>query len=190
MKAFSTSKKRIVAIGALALLLLLGLASVVFGRFGYTSVCTRCGAEEHATDWHLFGSQIILFNSSKVAATPFSDMLTTNGAISPHQHQWMFAAGGGNGVKCAIGDGRHLWSTIRSTNIATLLVWNHKYADAPFQERLLRLALAPDTAREVEFMTYNLPTNGFNSAQEYKTWLDEELPRLEKELAIRQQAAQ
>jgi len=173
MKLFGASKRKRVMIIGLFAPLLLGLASFLFGQFGYTSVCTKCGAQLHATDYHLPILDIIIFSRSRVEATPLSTALASINPTKECQHQWLFAAGGGNGVKCAIGSGRHLWTTIRSTNITALLVWNQKYGDSQFQHRLVHVAWDPETHGIADMMSFMIPDAGFTSAAEYKAWLDE-----------------
>ena len=91
------------------------------GRFGYRSVCSLCGLEVRNTEIHfgLFETGIgktWAYETNSVAA-----VLMESPSVSGHQHAWVFAAGGGAGVKCAIGDGRHLWQAVRSTNVAAFL---------------------------------------------------------------------
>lgn len=175
MKTFSEpTRKRLLIAFVLALtLILVNLITFVFGRFSYSSVCTRCGAIQHAADWKIFGSVIPLLSSATVEATPFSTALTGGSSTNTCQHQWMFAQGSGNGVTCAIGSGRHLWTTIRSTNVAALLVWNQKYGDPQFQDRLVQVALDPETYSAAEMLAFDIPDNGFASRDEYHVWLVE-----------------
>src|SRR5437764_427797 len=72
-------------------------------RFSYTAVCTKCGAEQHVQEWKLPGVDWTFYKQASEVATPLSTSLTSSGLVTAHPHAWLFAAGGGNGIRCAIG---------------------------------------------------------------------------------------
>src|SRR5215204_6449400 len=101
MKAVSL--KRLVGIAMFAALATVVTLALMMGPFGYTSVCNRCGALRSTTEWQLPMTSLTVFRSSTESESPLSRVLLTNGIVAAHSHQWLFAQGGGNGVKCAIG---------------------------------------------------------------------------------------
>ena len=90
-------------------------------RFGSTSVCAICGARENATEWQIPLTSLTYWRTSASESTVLSAYLEAHGYVPPHTHKFIFAAGGGNGVLCAIGRGRHLWTAVDSPEVPTFL---------------------------------------------------------------------
>jgi hypothetical protein len=140
--------------------------------FSYVSVCTECGAEEHTQEWKLPGTDWTVFKQSSVHATSLSRYLASSGLVATHTHKWLFAAGGGNGVTCAIGEGRHLWQAIRQPNSAGLLESIRTYDGPEAALKFLRLELDPAVSRRGPLMMIvSYPTNGFSNKEQYHAWL-------------------
>src|SRR5690348_15012967 len=95
-------KKIAISLAIVALLVL--AASALFCRFEFTSVCSQCGATRDTTDWQIPLTSVRVFSHSSEHASPVSTVLVSSGTVATHQHQWLFCQGGGNGVKCAIGE--------------------------------------------------------------------------------------
>ena len=73
--------------------------------FGFSSYCRVCGLEQRTLRNQLPLSEVTLFERSVESPTLYSGAYYAGGGPS-HAHDFVFAAGSGNGVKCAIGDGR------------------------------------------------------------------------------------
>src|SRR5258705_8395552 len=107
------TKKRIAIATTVALLILVGM-SALFGAFGYSSVCRRCGLERRGTDWQIPLTSISVCKSSSEKPTPVSVTLERNGTVGRHEHDWLFIHGAGNGITCALGSGDYISPTVRS----------------------------------------------------------------------------
>ncbi len=103
----------------------LAVAACVWpGRYGATSVCSRCGLEHWESEIHFGTLKTSLGKISKDRTNAVSAMLMNHPMISGHQHDWIGAAGSGGGgiwFSKGVGPGRHLWQAIRSTNVASFL---------------------------------------------------------------------
>ncbi|MES2661406.1 MAG: hypothetical protein V4689_22490 [Verrucomicrobiota bacterium] len=94
----------------LVLLSLLGLRAAAWlfgGSFRSTEVCNRCGATQHIR-------RVMWIPFRETRQTPLSDYLRSLEGAAFHSHRWLFAAGGGGLVRCALGEGRALFPVIRS----------------------------------------------------------------------------
>jgi hypothetical protein len=155
--------------------ILIATAATLVGwpfRFSYTSVCSKCGAEQHAQEWKLPGTDLTFFTEASVTATPLSKYLSSSGLLTTHSHDWLFAAGGGNGVSCAIGQGRYLWSFMREPQAGQLLETIRVYDGLDAARNFLKAGLDPNLSRgEVWTMVVLFPTNGFSNKAQYHAWL-------------------
>lgn len=115
----------------------LGIYVAFFGAFGYSSVCSRCGAVRQTTEWQIPRTSIPILSRSSVRQTPVSLSMTTNRIAPPHGHQWVFAQGGGNGVRCALGRARLVRSTVESSQVAQLLTALERYGERGFRDKVL-----------------------------------------------------
>lgn len=157
-------------LAGLALVLLLGL--MLRSTFNYVSICTICGGEENSTEWQLPFTEITYWRTHSVIETPLSKAIARTGISGSHEHAWLFAAGSGNGVMCAIGQGRHLFSAVRSEHAAVFLEAVERYQgpvmSREWRDRLLdpkRSSRATDAIRMSE-----PPLAGFASHQEFDLW--------------------
>ena len=97
------------------------VACVWPGRFGYSSVCSLCGLESRNTEIHFGLFETRFAPTQQLETNAMAAVLLNRPELLNHQHTWVFATGGGAGVKCAIGHGRHLWQAVHSTTVATFL---------------------------------------------------------------------
>ena len=156
--------------GAMAVALALSIAC--FGTFGYSSVCNRCGAVRQTTEWQIPRTSIPVFSRSSVRQTPVSLSLTTNLIAPPHSHQWVFAHGGGNGVRCALGGAHMVRSTVESTEVAQLLTALERYGERSFRDKVLTNLFDDSTTHLVR--TLSVPAGAFTNASQLHTWISYE----------------
>ncbi len=149
-----TAKKRFAIIGAFAALAIAVTAILIAGPFGYHSVCDQCGLSRQTVNWQLPFTECTFFTRSTESETPLSTLLLTNGIVPVHSHHWLFATGAGNGVRCAIGPGRHIRSTIESKEFATLILVLHQRGQAAFRDRILRVAFDPRSSDRVRALYF------------------------------------
>jgi len=143
-------------------------------RFSYTAVCTKCGAEERVQEWKVPGTDWTFFRRSSEVATPLSKSIAASTLVETHTHDWLFAAGGGNGVRCAVGQGRQLWTIVREPKSAQLLEAIRLYNGPDDARQFLKLALDPQRSQDDPAMMVLLcPTNGFSSQEQFHAWLSE-----------------
>ena len=155
--------------------LVMGGAIIVWPyRFYSDSICSRCGASKRSTEWQFPHSQAAFFTHSTVAQTPLSSYLTTAGIAGPHAHRWLFGHGGGNGVRCALGDGDHLRSAVWSTTVPRLLASSRLYGDSEQAAKLVNFTFDPELSRAVLSLATMMPTNDFASKAAYDAWMSEQ----------------
>jgi len=158
---------------ACAILAVVGLAaSTLFGRFGFSSVCSRCGAIQDTTEWQIPLTSVTVFKLSSEHASPVSTVLVSSGIVAAHQHKWLFCQGAGNGVRCAIGEGRHIRPAVESDGVAAVIAASQRFGELEFRDRLLRALFDPKTSEVVWGL--NIPTNGFAEASAFRAWLSQE----------------
>jgi hypothetical protein len=142
--------------------------AAAWGGFGYSSVCTTCGAEQRATDWQLPLTRVTYWRSRSVSETPLSRAIARDGLAGPHEHTWAFANGGGNGVTCAIGEGRHIET--RSELAAAFLDGVTRYRGADEGRRWAALLLKPEPHLSVRVITEDFPRAGFATREGFERW--------------------
>lgn len=177
-------KKIAVAFAIVALVVL--AASALFGRFGFTSVCSQCGAIRDTTDWQFPLTSVTVFSHSSEHASPVSTVLTSSGIVATHQHQWLFCQGGGNGVKCAIGGGRHIKPVVESDDVAAIISASQRFGELQFRDRLLHALFDLKISEAVRGLGMNAPTNGFSDAPAFHAWLARESPSFDEMVAMYQ----
>lgn len=156
--------------------------TLIESPFGYFSVCGRCGSVRSTTDWKLPFSDFTVFTQSAESETPLSRVLLTNGIVQPHAHQWLFGHGGGHGIRCAIGPGRHIRPAADSEEFARLVLALHSHGLTALRDRVLQGALDPDTSRFFRGLSLNLPKEP-TTAGELQGWLTEQNEYLDEMVA-------
>ena len=180
-----TRKKRFLIVTASAAIITL-VAAALFGAFSFTSVCSRCGAIRDTTEWQIPMTSITVFSHSSEHASPVSTVLTSNGIIAAHEHQWLFCQGGGNRVTCAIGEGRHIRPVVQSDGVAVVIAASQRFGDARFRDRLLRSLFDPKTSEAVRRLGMSVPTKGFPDAAAFRAWLSQETESFDEMVAMHQ----
>jgi hypothetical protein len=174
---------RWILFGAVAVFLVFGYFVVLGGPFGYFSICDRCGARRDTVVWEFPFSHFRIYSRSQERSTPLSQVLVTNGLVKSHPHNWLFGHGSGNGVKCAIGSGRHISAAAESVEFAALVQTLHQNGETAFRDRILRGALDPEKTREYWRLGDHAPTNATRS--ELRAWIVNETEMLDLWAALR-----
>jgi hypothetical protein len=100
-------------------------------------------------------------------------MLEKHRLIANHEHEWLFGHGGGNGVKCAIGPGRHLRSSFESTNVAAFVEALTKYTDQQTVSKWLTRLQNPELSHACLRAADYPRDDAFGSEQLFKAWLND-----------------
>ena len=167
-----TRIKQFVVVGACLVTITL-VASALFGAFRFTSVCSRCGAIQDTTEWQIPLTSFTLFSHASDRPSPVSTVLKSSGLVAAHEHQWLFCSGGGNGVTCALGDGRHIRPAVESSGVATAIEASQQFGESQFRDRLLRDLFDPKTSEAVRGLGMSVPANGFPDASAFRDWLSQ-----------------
>lgn len=115
------------------------------GFFSWVSVCKICGAERSST------KVLWVYPLHQVKQSPLSEFVAREQLIGQHQHDWLFGAGGGAGVGCAIGNGRHLFGIIRNDEFPLFLAAVARYRSKDEARLWLARGLDPEQTRDVSF---------------------------------------
>jgi hypothetical protein len=156
-------------------------------RFSYDSVCSRCGMERRTIEWQLPHSRFTFFTWSFTAQTPLSTYLTSSGIVGPHSHAWLFGHGGGNGIKCALGDGDSIRATAESPEVVRLLAFSKQFDNQHESTNLLKYVFDRDISSDIRSIAHSVPTNGFAAQDEYHAWFtDHDFP-IQEALSIQKE---
>jgi hypothetical protein len=159
---------RWIAYGALCAIAL-GTCKYVLGGgfFQWTSFCSISGAERQSTrllwiiPWH------------KTFATQLSAFATREGLVGAHPHDWLFAAGGGSGVRCAIGQGRHLIGVVRDDQYCSFLRALRDYRGVDGATAWLHRGLDPAQSIDV-VSTFRATGSEFGDRDSFDRWFDQQ----------------
>ncbi len=179
-KTLSVKQKRVI-IGLSATVVLVFAFAFIFGAFTYSSICDKCGATRHATDWRIPLTDITVFTRSTVSDSPLSRVVLANGMVPEHPHQWLFEYGSGNGVLCAIGRGRHIRPAADSEKFAALVLALHQHGQTDFRDRVVRGALDRGTSHIFRSLSFRVPETTM-SATELRDWVAEQSEYLDESI--------
>lgn len=174
-------KQRCIVIGSASMVAALAAFGVIAYPFRYSSVCDRCGELRHTTEWMLPFSDLTLGSHSAQSNSVLARTLSTNGIVQPHTHHWLFASGGGHGVRCAIGPGRHIMGVVNSEEFASVVIRIHTHGLTGISDRILRGALDPNTSRAFAVLALGVPREPTTVAA-IQSWFTEEskyIPEIE-----------
>jgi hypothetical protein len=101
-------------------------------------------------------------------------MLSDEGLISAHRHQWILIHCGGNGICGGTGPGRSLAAAANSEEIAKLIEVTHRFGEVEFRDKLLRTLFDLRTTRAVQYLTIRVPEHGFADRSEFRAWIAHE----------------
>jgi hypothetical protein len=185
MSATPKRRTKIAVASAIAALVVL-IASATFGSFGYSSVCGRCGAIRETEEWQIPLTSIAIFRHSSVHASAVSTVLERNGIVSNHDHQWLFSQGGGNGVRCAIGEGRHIRPVVESDGVGAVIAASQRFGEFQFRDRVIHALFNPKTSEAVRGLGMSVATNGFPDASAFRSWLSHKADSFDETVAMYQ----
>jgi hypothetical protein len=152
---------------------ILCVSTIAFwSRFRYASICTTSGEMQQTTLWQIPKTDITYWRSASVIETPLSKVIAENHLGRNSLHAWLFASGGGNGILCSIGDGRHLYTAVLSTGVATFVAAETKYRDHDEARHWVDLLLDPKTSNGVAgiIRMSDVPASGFHNKQDFEQW--------------------
>ncbi|KAF0180066.1 MAG: hypothetical protein FD161_1079 [Limisphaerales bacterium] len=166
-----------------AMLLVIGIAlsfiALHAGEFSYYSICQSCGKWRttrvigvHAWNWSLL-------TRHEERDTPLSLLLWKDGIGKPHEHVWLFGQGGGNGVKCAIGHGRHLAGNVNDPTLVQFLADARKFGQGQVASNVLAVAMNPKTSYDARHLVSGYPETGFATRGYFLDWMRENESYLE-----------
>jgi hypothetical protein len=141
------------------------------GKFGFSSVCSRCGKARWTQEWQMPGSQITLFSHSTESDTALSATLRTNSLLIPHRHAWLFVHGGGNGVRCALGNGGRLLQLASYPQTAELVGSLYHYHEFGYTYKVLTNMFDFEYAEYADWLLFSIPEGGFTNATQIHEWI-------------------
>jgi hypothetical protein len=175
-------RKFAIIAGVGAFLVLTGF--VMSGVFASSSICHHCGASQSARRWFIPGTTTCYLHTTSVRATPVSNVLETTGVVAPHEHDWQMAHGSGNGIFCAIGQGRHLSGAVNSENVAAIISAANRFGDTVFRDKIVKALLDPKTSHSVFYLGNRVKTDSFTTRENFHAWLAEESASFSEALAM------
>jgi hypothetical protein len=93
--------------------------------------------------------------------------------IGAHDHNWRFGHGSGNGITCAIGDGRHLWSMTESQHLARFLQDVDRIDGREAAVAWLERTLQPETGPLLWSRFNGYPHEGYADVAQYRQWISD-----------------
>jgi hypothetical protein len=155
----------------LALLGLVAAAFALYGAFGSISVCGTCGAVQDSTEWQIPFTSVTYWHSTSITQTPLSAVVAKRQLAACPPHNWLFIHGGGNGILCAIGDGRRVHQAALSPNVAAFVSAVTEYQGQREGQRWLKMALDPEASGEVlSLLAGDVPQSGFADRTTFERW--------------------
>ena len=100
--------------------------------------------------------------------------LTTNGIVTTHTHQWIFASGGGNGITCALGQASQVQFTVESSHVAHIIEVLHNGGELDFRDRVLTNLFDRSTTKFVRMLPEFESADRSLTALEIHQWVAEQ----------------
>jgi hypothetical protein len=132
------------------------------------------------TEWQIPFTRVTVFRRASERETPMSRTLLGTGLVREHPHQWLFIVGGGNGITCVVGEGRHLWPAAESEGVARLIEATHRYGEVQFRDKVLQAVFDDRTSGLVGGLGMRVPKDGFAQASDLHAWIAEECDRFDE----------
>jgi len=147
-------------------------AAVYFGQFESTSVCTTCGEAQSTREFQIPFTRFTYFATRSRSATPLSAAINRAGLVpATHSHQWLFANGGGNGIMCALGSGRHVRDTANFPAVATFVTATVTYRGQSAAQPWLAALLDPNRTSDFSpAISSTAPLGGCPTQAVYDRW--------------------
>ncbi|MFN0052533.1 MAG: hypothetical protein ACKV0T_10085 [Planctomycetales bacterium] len=141
-------------------------------RFHYFSVCGDCGAVRNSSERQIPVFPFPYWRSHAIQETVLSRTVARLGLIGQHEHRWLFGHGGGNGIQCALGSGRHIRKSADSDLVAIFLENTWEYEGEESAGEWLAFALSPDDSQRMwsALSLTKFPEVGCTSTDEYRAW--------------------
>jgi hypothetical protein len=147
------------------------LAVALWSSFGYRSICPLCGRIQGTTQLQLpFTHSTYCSWNRDHGVTPVGAAFARAGLVpANHSHDWHFMHGAGNGVSCAIGDGRHLFDPYQSDHVAYFVeaTARHEPKALGFWLSILR---DPKRANQLRSVAGEFPARAVNDVVAYQDW--------------------
>ncbi len=156
---FSVKRLAVVAVAAGVLAWLIP----PIDRFGYSSVCDRCGKHQSVRGWRTPLTYATLFQRTTERDTPLSKWLTQTGIVPSHTHRW---SGAHHNVVAYV--------NAESDDVVKLVEAAHRFGEIELRDKLLRGTFDPEYSRTVQLLTTLMPPEGFADADAFHAWMAEE----------------
>lgn len=147
--------------------------------FYWVEVCGECGAMRQSSARQLPMVPISFWTWHHESGTPLSQQVTP--VVGVHTHRWSFVHGSGNGVFCAIGEGRHAASLTRNADVLTFLQETERYRSQKEYRGWLNLVLSERHARSMRRWLELDPLKSGLTREEYEAWRQRHDPLLTDE---------
>ena len=156
---------------AVAVFVVVGLV-LPLGNFRSTSVCDLCGAKLASRRYQVPMTSITLGRHDTITPSVLSSVLATRGIITNCSHRFLFATGSGNGVTCAIGDGRHILPAVESTTVAGLVANLADFTSQAEARLVVTNLLQGKVSTHVPTILANsgFPASGFTDRDRFFAW--------------------
>lgn len=119
------------------------------GFFHETHICTHCGAMQETR-------RVLWIPFPEIRQTPLSIYQNSLASSSSHSHQWLFASGGGGMIRCAIGNGRHLYTAVLTEQSTAALKVIRQQRDDATANLWTRRLLDPETSVAVSTLLFEI----------------------------------
>ncbi len=163
-----------------AVVVIVILFIAMWGCFSGTSICSICGATQSETQWQVPFAELTYWRTKSVSNTCLSTLANNSGLCPPHTHRWIFAHGGGNGITCAIGQGRHIGTAALNPQWAEILSAVATYRDKETASKWLKISLDPKRSMSFVGLLLHLPEGGFHDRETFETWWKSNVTETEK----------
>ena len=146
--------------------------AVQFGTFNFESIGSSSGIIQSTTLWQIPFTEVTYFTSRHERETLLSKVIARNDLFSMREQVWIFSNGGGNGVMCAIGEGRHLRSAVYFPEVAFFVDAVAKYRGKSIAQAWLKLILNPKQSTGVTnaIRSGEIPAAGFSDKAAFDRW--------------------
>lgn len=147
--------------------------------FDWIEVCGDCGVMRQSSARQLPMVPISFWTRHYESSTPLSQQVSP--VVGTHTHRWSFVHGSGNGVLCAIGEGRHVASMTRNVDVLTFLQETQRYRSQNEFRGWLNIVLSEQHARSMRgWLLLDPPKSGL-TREEYEAWRQRHDPWLADE---------
>jgi hypothetical protein len=153
--------------------LMVVVVGMLYGQFEYHQLCWVCGRASTCVDWQIPVTRHTYYTFREERETSLSRALARHRLVEPHEHEWWFVSGRGNGTYLLLGEGHPISWSLLGGNSGTFVDAMLRWTDRETTELWLNRMRDPNFSRMCLAMANASLGETFTSRAHWEQWLED-----------------